>query len=265
MTDQKQLDADQIQLTDARHHYRVGDVFRLLPDATDSALKNFPGSIMNVFLKKEQEERRNNRQKTLTPGIDKLPSEWLGSIEGNEKTLILSTVLDNRCDRDEVESDCLVSLRTGDVLEKTWGKNHDKKIPAHPRVVADAVANCSSTTFMTGRHGNTRKSSIGNTETDAYMNMLEDHLMSANHAFRISENNCAQDVDDDVCVATSFSGNYWRSSGGFNDVIESVRRHRGYSTSTDLAYKEGNVVCVSNHGVPFRYTAQSCETGDKQL
>jgi len=235
--DVKRFNGTKMSDREGAFEYRVGDAYVGWANTRSMVQSKFPGSIMAEYL--------------ASYGGDACGF----NDDAEERLTVLSRVLDERCGNDARSGNaCLVALRTGDVIRPGhWG--HDIKLPMSPAAVAHAVAGCSETLFITGKHGG---GAAAVKATTAYLSDLEEHMGDQPHAVVVAGNTTAQEVDDDLCLATGWAGRFWPSGGHFHSLIGEVRRHRNLPTSLDL--QGGNTHCCAR---TYRYAAHGeCEPGD---
>ena len=162
----------------------------------DIVVKNFPGTIMHEYLK---------RYTGNASGWDEAVSVRLKVLDG---------VLRERCRRDDPRlsltgegQDCLMSIRTGDVVARYCrrGAFNTVHLPASPAAVAQAAkhAQCRKTLFVTGKHHGHHQFACGDNETAAYLGDLRKHMGGRSHTIAIAENDAARDADDDMCLLAS--------------------------------------------------------------
>ena len=213
------------------YEYRVGDAF-YNPHLTSSqnvpirksVVNNYPDSILGSYLSKTKEN-----VKTLSKFM--------------KKSCSTTTSLDGH--------DCLVALRTGDVLSNIEVQNLEKKLPRSPEFIARNVekAHCANTLFVTGKHGIGRTS--GDRETDAFLRDLgaEMDARSLKHDIKLTKNNTSDDVDKDMCAMATFKGQFFAGSGGFHKLISEIRGgdelqslsvFEGGHTGDPICYSENN-------------------------
>ena len=210
------------------YHYRVGDAFYdrgINENVAKKVTDRFPDSLMGSYL----------------------------SQTTDKNAATLSEFLKDHCESKTYENytdgyDCLVALRTGDVLSTTGKKTHLNKLPRSPTYIADTLqaTNCINSLFVTGKHSSGR----GTDETNAFLRDLgaEMDARSLKHDIKLTENNTTDDVDKDMCALVTFKNQFFRGSGGFHQVIGDVRTHRNQPSSLNLVATPEDSICVDVEG-----------------
>lgn len=219
------------------YHYRVGDALKK-SNVAKKVTDLFPDSLMGSYLS----QTTDKNSATL--------SEFLSSDRCESKTY------------DTDGYDCLVALRTGDVLSaQAKTKNtHMNKLPRSPTYIADTLqaTNCINSLFVTGKHsGGTQ----GTDETNAFLRDLgaEMDARSLTHDIQLTENNTTDDVDKDMCTMVTFKNQFFRGGGNFHQVIGDVRTHRNQPSLLDLVATPEDSVCVDVEG-KYRYVCTPQQT-----
>ena len=214
--------------------YRVGDAFYNNSGKFDYVRKNitkhFPNSIIGQYL---SNEKTNAGVPALNDVLDRHP----------DPTLPLSKT-----------HDCLVALRTGDVMNPKLQGKHGSKLPPHPSYIANAVkeAGCKNTMFLTGKHKG-KFGGTGEEATVAFLADLKENMDGAPHHIQVTSNDTVEQIDNDLLTFARFPHQVWTSSGGFHKLIFELREERKLPTSADLVFKAGNSTCTDHK--KYRYTS----------
>lgn len=210
----------------AVNDYRVGDAFKNYEngEVRKMVMHTFPESLMGSYFLNT--DAKDVNVKTL--------SRYM-------KDACIATSPDTLD-----EYDCLVALRTGDVLTTYNFRGMESKLPRSPKVIAREVdqAQCTNTLFVTGKHHGKDKNS-GKVETDAFLRDLEFEMdgRSLKHNIQLTENKTTDDVDKDMCEMVTFRGQFFNGTGGFHSLISNIRGHKKLHTSSVLAGgKSGDVI-----------------------
>ena len=208
--------------------YRVGDAFfDRWPKVDEGIITHFPNSLMGSYF--AHTEKSNRTFETVAPFIQE-------QCASNEE-------------KKSKEFDCIVGLRTGDVLDPQSGKKWIQKTPPDPKAMAETLAKdqCSNVLFVTGKHKG------GETATQHFLKDLEQELTSKaiDYSIKQTGNVTTEEIDEDLCLLTNSTGVFYQGQGGFHEFVAGVRSAQGKESKQDFVGKKNDLLHIL-HGYRAR-------------